>query len=121
MQVIATLRQKLCELFCADRAPAGYRPGATLERLRRGLGLATLEVDGLAFEINERTESQLLMHLVMTEFVLRVPTSGRGASRCTMAARSGALAFACGVARGTRRWAVNCTRACRLIALYSRH
>ncbi|AZF06249.1 hypothetical protein C4J94_3488 [Pseudomonas sp. R5-89-07] len=53
----------------------------TLERLRRGLGLAALEVDGLAFEIVERTESQLLMHLVMTEFILRVPTSTGGAGR----------------------------------------
>lgn len=69
----ATLRQKLFELFRADRAPAGYRPGVTLERLRRNLGLAKLEVEGVAFEIVERTESQLLMHVVMTEFFLRVP------------------------------------------------
>ncbi|NVZ71901.1 DUF3156 family protein [Pseudomonas costantinii] len=81
--VIATLRQKLFELFRADRAPSGYRPGVTLEHLRRNLGLAGFErlsatraqvrVDGLVLEIAERTESQLLMHLVMTEFVLHVP------------------------------------------------
>lgn len=76
--VIATLRQKLFELFRADRTPSGYRPGLTLERLRRNLGLAQLEVDGVAFEIVERTESQLLMHLVLTEFVLRVPAATQG-------------------------------------------
>ncbi|AMN81706.1 DUF3156 family protein [Pseudomonas azotoformans] len=78
MSVMATLRQRLFELFRADRAPAGYRPGVTLAHLRRNLGLATLEVDGVAFEIVERTESQLLMHLVLTEFVLRVPTATEG-------------------------------------------
>ncbi|KRP74776.1 DUF3156 family protein [Pseudomonas paralactis] len=79
MTVITTLRQKLCELFSADRAPSGYRPGVTLARLRRDLGLATLDVNGLVFELVERTESQLLMHVVMTEFVLHVPTSTEGA------------------------------------------
>ncbi|KFF46886.1 hypothetical protein JH25_24695 [Pseudomonas sp. BRG-100] len=79
MTVITTLRQKLYELFSADRAPSGYRPGVTLARLRRDLGLATLEVDGVNFEIVERTESQLLMHLVLTECVLRVPASASGA------------------------------------------
>ncbi|MCU1736865.1 MULTISPECIES: DUF3156 family protein [Pseudomonas] len=82
--------QKLSELFSARRAPAGYRPGVTLEHLRRNLGLASfdqtgptaaqvsLDVDGLQVEIVERTESQLLMHLVMTEFVIRVPASRAG-------------------------------------------
>ncbi|MGY2257183.1 DUF3156 family protein [Pseudomonas reactans] len=78
MSVMATLRQRLFELFRAERAPAGYRPGVTLAHLRRNLGLATLEVDGVAFEIVERTESQLLMHLVLTEFVLRVPAATGG-------------------------------------------
>ena len=91
MMVIATLRQKLFELFRADRAPAGYRPGVTLEHLRRNLGLASFErlsathaqvgVGDVALEIVERTESQLLMHLVMTEFVLRVPASTGGTGR----------------------------------------
>ena len=79
MSLIATLRQRLSELFSADRAPYGYRPGVTLARLRRDLGLAKLDVDGVVFELVERTESQLLMHMVMTEFVLRVPTSTVGA------------------------------------------
>ncbi|NWA67014.1 DUF3156 family protein [Pseudomonas reactans] len=78
MSVMAILRQRLFELFRAERAPAGYRPGVTLAHLRRNLGLATLEVDGVAFEIVERTESQLLMHLVLTEFVLRVPAATGG-------------------------------------------
>lgn len=78
MSVLATLRQRLFELFRAERPPAGYRPGVTLAHLRRNLGLATLEVDGVAFEIVERTESQLLMHLVLTEFVLRVPAATGG-------------------------------------------
>lgn len=51
----------------------------TLAHLRRDLGLATLEVDGVAFEIVERTESQLLMHLVLTEYVLRAPAAAGGA------------------------------------------
>ncbi|WP_033035785.1 DUF3156 family protein [Pseudomonas sp. GM102] len=82
--------QKLSELFSARRAPAGYRPGVTLERLRRNLGLGSFEQtapaaaraslnDGnLQLEIVERTESQLLMHLVLTEFVIRVPASREG-------------------------------------------
>ena len=81
MTVITTLRQKLFELFRADRAPSGYQPGVTLAHLRRDLGLATLEVDGVAFEIVERTESQLLMHLVLTECVLRVPAAAGGTAR----------------------------------------
>jgi hypothetical protein len=79
MSLIATFRQRLYELFSADRAPNGYRPGVTLARLRRDLGLANLDVEGVVFELVERTESQLLMHVVMTEFVLHVPTSTAGA------------------------------------------
>lgn len=87
---ISTMLQKLSELFSARRAPAGYRPGVTLEHLRRNLGLASFEQteptaarasldDGsLQLEIVERTESQLLMHLVMTEFVIQVPASREG-------------------------------------------
>ncbi|ROM69957.1 hypothetical protein BK654_29140 [Pseudomonas brassicacearum] len=90
---LSTVLQKLSELFSAQRAPAGYRPGVTLELLRRNLGLARFEVSGpttatvvtddgsLQLEIVERTESQLLMHLVMTEFVLRVPASREGMAR----------------------------------------
>ena len=60
-------------------APRRVSTGVTLAHLRRDLGLATLEVDGVAFEIVERTESQLLMHLVLTECVLRVPAAAGGA------------------------------------------
>lgn len=85
--------QKLSELFSAGRAPAGYRPGVTLEYLRRNLGLASFQQtgpsaarfdvddEGLQLEVLERTEAQLLMHLVMTEFTLRVPASREGTAR----------------------------------------
>ncbi|KPA89300.1 Protein of unknown function (DUF3156) [Pseudomonas asplenii] len=87
-----TMLQKLSELFGANRAPTGYRPGVTLEHLRRNLAVAgfaqsgpssaqiTLD-DGLQLEVVERTESQLFMHLVMTEFVLRVPALSEGTAR----------------------------------------
>ncbi|WP_150658135.1 DUF3156 family protein [Pseudomonas fluorescens] len=85
--------QKLSELFSAQRAPAGYRPGVTLEYLRRNLGGAgftsmgparaklVLEEIALEVDIVERAESQLLMHLVMTEFLIKVPASGEGNAR----------------------------------------
>lgn len=91
--VISTMLQKLSELFSAQRAPAGYRPGVALEYLRRNLGLAGfastgpakavlfLEEIGLQVDIGERTESQLLMHLVMTEFMIKVPASEEGHAR----------------------------------------
>ncbi|AXP07146.1 DUF3156 family protein [Pseudomonas bijieensis] len=80
-------------MFSPQRPPAGYRPGVTLEHLRRNIALARFEVTGpamatavsddgnLQLEVVERTESQLLMHLVMTEFVLRVPASREGTAR----------------------------------------
>lgn len=89
---ISTMLQKLSELFSTKCPPAGYRPGVTLEHLRRNLGLACFEQmeptaarasveDGsLQLEIVERTELQLLMHLVMTEFVIRVPALQEGAA-----------------------------------------
>lgn len=73
-----------------DRAPSGYRPGVTLAHLQRNLGLAGGEVLGpgsarlaladgsLAFEVHERTESQLLMHLVLCEFRLQWPGPQQG-------------------------------------------
>lgn len=87
--VMSTMLQKLSERFGANRAPTGYRPGVTLEHLRRNLGMAGFELsgpttawltleDGLELEVVERTESQLFMHLVMTEFVLRVPALPEG-------------------------------------------
>lgn len=91
--VISTLLQKVSESFSAQRAPSGYRPGVTLECLRRNLGLASfnstgpatavlfLEENDLQVGIVERTESQLLMHLVMTEFLIKVPASEQGSAR----------------------------------------
>ena len=90
---MSALRQKQSELFSTQRAPAGYQPGRTLGQLQRNLGLArfeqvsptlahaVLDDDSLHLEIRERTESQLLMHLVMTEFSLRLPASAEGAAR----------------------------------------
>ncbi|MBC3347811.1 DUF3156 family protein [Pseudomonas sp. SWRI196] len=90
---LTNVLRRLSELFSAHRAPVGYRPGVTLEHLRRNLGLARFEMSDpvtaiavtdegrLQVEIVERTESQLLMHLVMTEFVLRVPASREGTAR----------------------------------------
>ncbi|QXI30543.1 DUF3156 family protein [Pseudomonas vanderleydeniana] len=100
--------QKLSELFGAGRAPTGYRPGVTLEHLRRNLGVngfeqsgpASAQVrldDGLQLEVRERTESQLFMHLVMTEFVLRVPALSEGTA-CFELHHGGAI----------RRTAVRC-------------
>lgn len=90
---ISSRLQNLSEVFSARRAPAGYRPGVTLEYLRRNLGLASftstgpasgvffLEQGGLAVDVVERTEAQLLMHLVMTQFTLTVPASEEGVAR----------------------------------------
>ncbi len=72
-----------------DRAPSGYRPGVTLEHLRRNLGLAGCQVlepgrarfslaDGVEFEVRECTESQLLMHIVVCEFRLQCPAASEG-------------------------------------------
>ena len=74
------------ERLTGPRAPAGYRPGATLARLRHNLGLAdwqsaasfTYREQGPCIEVRERTESHLLMHLVMCELTLRVPALGQG-------------------------------------------
>ncbi len=74
------------------RTPAGYRPGATLARLRHNLGLTDLQSvasftyreDGPRIEVRERTESHLLMHLVMCEFILCVPAHGQGRLRAEL-------------------------------------
>jgi len=74
-----------------DRAPSGYRPGVTLEHLRRNLGLAGCQVlepgracfslaDGVTFEVHERTESQLLMHIVVCEFRLQCSAASGGSA-----------------------------------------
>lgn len=72
-----------------DRAPSGYRPGVTLEHLRRNLGLTGCQAlepgrarfvwaDEVAFEVRERTESQLLMHIVVCEFRLQCSARSEG-------------------------------------------
>ncbi|WP_110993867.1 DUF3156 family protein [Pseudomonas sichuanensis] len=77
------------ERLTGPRAPTGYRPGATLARLQRNLGLTDLQSaasvvrftyrkDGPHIEVRERTVSHLLMHLVMCEFSLRMPASAQG-------------------------------------------
>lgn len=83
------------ERLTGPRAPAGYRPGATLARLQRNLGMTdvrsavsmltfTYRQDGPVIEVRERTESHLLMHLVMCEFSLSVPASGQGTVQLDM-------------------------------------
>lgn len=44
--LISSRLQKLSELFSAQRAPSGYRPGVTLEYVRRNLGLASFTSTG---------------------------------------------------------------------------
>jgi len=83
--------QRLSDLFGKQRLPSGYRPGATLALVRRNLaGLPFEALDGgargrfsvpaadLSFEVAERTHSELLMHLVLSDFLLQVPALGRG-------------------------------------------
>ncbi|MCE5983502.1 DUF3156 family protein [Pseudomonas sp. LF19] len=75
----------------SERAPAGYRPGLTLEKVQRNLGLDSFEVvapglgrfdwAGQAVQVRERCEAQLLMHLVLTEFSLTLPATGQGNAR----------------------------------------
>ncbi|CAK9889688.1 MULTISPECIES: DUF3156 family protein [Pseudomonas] len=75
----------------SERAPAGYRPGLTLERVQHNLGLDSFEVlgpglgrfawAGQAVQVRERCEAQLLMHLVLTEFSLTLPATGQGNAR----------------------------------------
>ncbi|MGO3029097.1 DUF3156 family protein [Pseudomonas helleri] len=82
---------KLSEWFGTQRAPTGYRPGVTLEHLRRNLaqdsfesvdagrGRFRFQPDGPLISVCERTESQLLMHVVTTEFEFEVPALHQGA------------------------------------------
>ena len=46
--LISNRLQRLSELFSANRAPSGYRPGVTLEYVRRNLGLASFTSTGPA-------------------------------------------------------------------------
>lgn len=75
-------RQNLSDFW--GRPPSGYRPGVTLGQLRRDLAGQECEVTsptrvqfsagGLGFEVRERAQAQLLMHIVVCDFVLRVPS-----------------------------------------------
>ncbi|MDN4147072.1 DUF3156 family protein [Pseudomonas solani] len=100
----------LREFFGNTRVPSGYRPGATLALVRRnlgGLGFEALEPgqgrftldDGLQVEARERTQSELLMHLVLTEFSLQVPSCGQGVAKLELR-HTGAI----------RRQGLACTR-----------
>ncbi|QBF26419.1 DUF3156 family protein [Pseudomonas tructae] len=72
----------------SERAPAGYRPGLTLQRVQANLGLDSFVVlapgqgcfdwAGQTVQVRERCEAHLLMHLVLTEFSLKLPASDQG-------------------------------------------
>ncbi|MBV4504248.1 DUF3156 family protein [Pseudomonas sp. BW13M1] len=100
------------ERLTGPRTPAGYRPGATLARLRHNLGLTDLQSaasftyreDGPRIEVRERTESHLLMHLVLCEFILQLPALGQGTVRVELH-HTGALrrtGLACRLREGDR-------------------
>lgn len=85
-----TVLRSLSDRFIRQRQPSGYRPGETLAHVRRNFGGLSFEAleptrgrfgtaDGLCFEAQERTHSELLMHLVLTDFVLQVPSREVGA------------------------------------------
>ena len=71
-----------------NRAPAGYRPGALLAKLRQDLARLEYEpVDdararfrctdlGLDFLAEERVHAQFLMHVVTTSFSYQLPCEG---------------------------------------------
>lgn len=76
---------RLVDWLRRERAPRGYRPGATLARLRQELGqdrvgaecepagssaLACRSADGLQFTVRERIDAVFLAHTVSCEFRL---------------------------------------------------
>ncbi|SCK16545.1 DUF3156 family protein [Vogesella sp. LIG4] len=71
---------RLVDWLRRERPPRGYRPGATLARLRLELGaecepagstaLTCRSADGLAFSVCERTDAVFLAHTVSCEFRL---------------------------------------------------
>ncbi|AZC24626.1 DUF3156 family protein [Pseudomonas sessilinigenes] len=91
---LSSWRQNLFEFW--HRPPSGYRPGLTLNQLRRDL--AGLEFDGqgmargtfrclqrgLAFEVAECPQAQFLMHIVACQWSMRVPCAGPGQARITL-------------------------------------
>lgn len=118
---------KLSELFSSQRAPAGYRPGATLERVRRNLGQPSFQFcapvraqfqfspQGLVIEVHERAEAQLLMHVVLTQFRFHTPASQRSEG-CYQVHHTGAITrtgLACRCRKGPRDFADWLTREMR--------
>lgn len=84
------------ERLKSPRNPSGYRPGYTLDQVRRNLQatewflvqptLAEFKCSGSGqlVQAQERVESHLLMHVVLTEFHLKVKASFQGAMRLEM-------------------------------------
>ncbi|MBK4997342.1 DUF3156 family protein [Pseudomonas sp. S37] len=78
--------RRLRERLLTPRAPAGYRPGATLACLARNLGQAGIAQGGVLHDpaqgwqarVHERAEAHLLMHIVTCEFRLQVPAPQGG-------------------------------------------
>jgi hypothetical protein len=80
-----TMIRRLRDRLLAPRAPAGYRPGATLGLLSRNLGQVHMQllepargvIDNPALgwraEVRECVEAHLLMHVVTCEFRLCLP------------------------------------------------
>lgn len=79
------MRHRLVDWLRRERAPRGYRPGATLARLRQELGqdrvgaecepagstaLLCRSADGLQFTVRERIDAVFLAHTVSCEFCL---------------------------------------------------
>lgn len=87
--------RRLADRFLRERQPKGYRPGLTLERVRRDLApfdctieattrmCCTTVPGGLSFEVHERVEPLFLSHTVLCEFVLPLPDgkAGKGSGR----------------------------------------
>ena len=82
--------RRLRERLLAPRAPAGYRPGATLGLLSRNLGQVQMHLleparavldnpaQGWRAEVRECVEAHLLMHVVTCEFQLCMPALQEG-------------------------------------------
>ena len=85
-----TVLRRLADFLGRERLPKGYRPGATLQRLRGDLGglecqmpeasrlCCTALSGGLSFEVRERAEPLFLSHTVACEFVLLLPAAEAG-------------------------------------------
>ncbi|MDZ3992717.1 DUF3156 family protein [Pseudomonas sp. Teo4] len=90
--MIRSLRERLL----APRAPAGYRPGVTLDHLSRNLGQAGIRLlepaagviggpaPGWSAEVRERVEAHLLMHVVTCEFQLCIAARQQGELKLEM-------------------------------------